>query len=872
MNNFYSLSEKALAYFTRSAPITAVLVRAALVCSLYLCSNGDVAAQPNCTGYNGPMITNFADWDWTIPTNDPNYCATWTVVLTRDATVKLPVGAPWFSFQNGAVDKINVARDYTKAKGWELLRMNMGGRQPVKTAHFILYNKYSGIIRAFFYIHDVAPFTKGMTITMSHTSANGGRNSGILALSQPLTQSQDYYLQNQSLSSEFVSYVPVFSGREGWVYGDFQAGFDSYAGNARYSSTSLQFSVSAVTSSTVRLDGALNFKTAQDVQNGGYGVGGAAASAGTSSGLSNFFADGQKVLTAFNYEDLTKFKSNFTTKADRTAATVPLPVVQTQQADLKTAVASSSSSGGLLKKISGIAGSLGSAFGLISTVIGVLWPDESATPAPAEFIPTVSTGTLSLKGSISTIAPYTSFTMQIPGGQHFYPGSTVQMDGGNQPYYDCPLGIFNLKNTPQLALYRFGVYNGRNPIGTRIDHQMIYTSLIQGFNSFQVTNDLVAVYNDAAGLNIQSVQAAIVAETPTAVFKQSEFNRLNYPTPLPNLTLRQVYSGEIEVIAATDSLVTYATPFVDLGIFKNTALTARNGSKVYIRIKAVLQRKDAAADAPPVFFVQDYAIQSNVTAVASNPRFATFLTPDDRVAVTTGEAPFTNLASALVVPIVNPGTAVPYPDFTSTAPYLIPAGNYSSPLIVSSLTAISAGQTPFNPTSGSVTLNHPNTADRSLFLSTTGVALGPGFSVAPGTNFAAATPLQAWRQGGPALIEPFVGPCSYNSNTSYYNPVAYRGGKPGGTAGTAGPAVMADELALSPNPTDGLVQLSTAVTGEAGAVVVVSDYMGREVQRLEGIPAGRSNQQLNLAGKAGGLYFVRLLANGKTVTQKVMLQ
>lgn len=640
MNNFYATSKKAVACFTRSTPVPAVFLRAALIFSLYLCGNGYVAAQHNCSGFSGTMITNFADWDWTIPTNHPNYCATWATILTSNPGTKFVVGAPCFGFQNGAVDKINLAQDYTKAKGWELLRMNMGGRQPVTTAHFILYNKYSGIIRTFFYIDRVAPFTNGMTITMSHTSSNGNRNSGVLALSQPLVQSQDYYLQNQSLNDEVISYVPVLTAREGWVYADFQTGFDSYTGNARYTSTSLQFAVSATTFSNVLLDGKFNFQTTEDIQGGGYAVGGKATNAGLS-GLNNFLTKGQKVLKSFNYEDLTKFKKSFTDKASKTAAMVPVPIVQTQQGALASAVASSSSSGGLLKKISGIAGSLGSAFGLISTVIGVLWPEESAGTAPATFIPTVSTGTLSLQGTISTAAPYTSITMQIPGGQHFFPGSNGQTDGGNQPYYDCPLGIFNLKNTPQLAKHTY------------------LNSFFTTYDSYEVSNALIAVYNDAAGLKLRSVQAAIVAETPTAVFQRPYYHSPFYSTA--NIQMQQVATGEIEVISANDSLVTYATPFIDLGRFRNIALTAAGGSKVYVRIKAELQRKDVSVDAPPIFYVQDYAIQANVTAMASNPRSSLQQSHIPNVSFSLNdEPPFSNLASALMEPNIFPATSSAY--------------------------------------------------------------------------------------------------------------------------------------------------------------------------------------------------------------------
>ena len=57
-----------------------------------------------------------------------------------------------------------------------------------------------------------------------------------------------------------------------------------------------------------------------------------------------------------------------------------------------------------------------------------------------------------------------------------------------------------------------------------------------------------------------------------------------------------------------------------------------------------------------------------------------------------------------------------------------------------------------------------------------------------------------------------------------------------------------------------------------GAVLVVSDYMGKEVQRREGIPAGASSQQLDLTGQASGLYLIRLITHGKTLTQRLVLQ
>ena len=120
-------------------------------------------------------------------------------------------------------------------------------------------------------------------------------------------------------------------------------------------------------------------------------------------------------------------------------------------------------------------------------------------------------------------------------------------------------------------------------------------------------------------------------------------------------------------------------------------------------------------------------------------------------------------------------------------------------------------------------------------------------------------------------MEAFGGPCNYNANTNY-NPVANRGDRTTDKAGAGNATVLADALTISPNPADGLITIATAVAGETGAVVVVSDYMGKEVERIETIPAGLSTQQINLTGKASGLYLVRLITGKGTVTQKVLLQ
>lgn len=872
MNPYFLLFNRIADFLKQLARRKANLLSILLVCGFFFERVGQVAAQPNCASFTGPSIVNFADWDWTIATNDPNYCATWAI-QTSNSTSKFVVGAPWFSAINGALNRIYLDQDYTKAKGWELLRMNMGGRAPIATPYFILYNKYRGIIRTFFYIDNAGFYPNGLSITMSHTSSNGSYSSGILALSQPLVQSQDYYLQNRNNNHEIISYVPRFTSQRGWVFADFQAGFDSYAGNAQYSSSSLEFNVLAITTSSIHLAGALNFKTEQQVQEGGYGIGGAATSVG-SSGLNNFLANGQKILTAASSDDLSKLGNLFKAKADKTVATVPIPVTQAQHGALSNAVSSSGSSTGVFKTVVGLAGALGPWVGLIGSVVGALWPDDNpAAPAAAPFYPTVSTGTLSLKGSISTTAPKTSFTMQIPGGQHFFPNNSgntgTQTDGGNQPYYDCPLGLFNIKNTPVLAMKNFTVLDDAYSPNT--DGWVAATYSYTAYTSYLVTNDIIPVYNAAAGLKLESVQASIVAEEKTADFKTNKYNS-NLNQYVLNRVQEEVYSGEVEVVAANDSIVTYATPFINIENFKNEAITTGAGDKVYVRVKAVLTRADAPLGTPPIYFVQDYALQTTTTVAATNPLYSLIQNTDDG-SYYSQYPPFTNYISATSFPGASPApSTVAPPTATFPNPSLeITAGRYTTPIILSAGSTISAGNPAHTSFGGNVTLDHPTTSTPSALLSNQSIELGAGFSVVSGTNFIAATPIHAWKQGGQVLTEAFGGPCSYNSNTSH-NPVAYRASHSSAPTGTGSAMTTVDNLTVSPNPTDGMVTITTSIAGQTAATVVVSDYMGQEIERLTSIPAGLSSQRINLAGKTSGMYLIRLITKDKTTTQKVILQ
>ncbi|AMR28325.1 hypothetical protein A0257_15335 [Hymenobacter psoromatis] len=268
-------------------------------------------------------------------------------------------------------------------------------------------------------------------------------------------------------------------------------------------------------------------------------------------------------------------------------------------------------SSGALKGILGVAGSLGGVFGVAGSIAGLLWPsdDKPTTVTPA---PTVSSGSISLKGTIETTTLIGSTSTEEPGTPHNFDGNTNGFRRASQPYYDCPMGLFNLRRTPQLAqrVYprakMYSGYRGQVP-------EELYTS-------YSVTQDLEPVFNQTSGMQVVSVKAAIVQKVGYSSLASIVDNPAS-PTRY-NLLYAQVEAGNLEAVpfdasptsSPNDDTYLVQTPFVDIGCFKDMAFTAPTDSlarsPAFIRIIATLRRTNASVTDAPCFFAQDYAFDA----------------------------------------------------------------------------------------------------------------------------------------------------------------------------------------------------------------------------------------------------------------------
>lgn len=364
------------------------------------------SAQVNCSSGTYSPPTNYQNWNWEVTPFETAYCGTWssyTKVKTSTGANSLVLnlmGAPWNAPTSRPLIKISQSSDFKKSEGWELVRLDFGGNSGTSMPNFILYNKYQAKLRVFAWLNTSQTFSKAI-MTMEHVagSQNGALVSAAAGLSQPLLLGPDKYL-NSYLSDDLTTYICSYSGSSAWVMGEFTMLFDPNSTDGRYYQSSLLFKVYGIVNSTIELGGDFRFTTKVDE---GYGFSGSASKIvdNPAADAKKFLASGAKFLGQF--DKLSDQVSAINKKANETATglakfkTGPLAKVKQASNFIEQNTRGSST----LKGILGVAGSLGSIFGVAGSIAGLLWPsdDKPTTVTPA---PTVSSGSISLKGTIET--------------------------------------------------------------------------------------------------------------------------------------------------------------------------------------------------------------------------------------------------------------------------------------------------------------------------------------------------------------------------------------------------------------------------------------------------------------------------------------
>lgn len=595
---------------------------------------------------------SFKDWNWEETPADPanpsairpEYCSTWTARIgTVGSGVVTPklIYSPWYRPGTPGLQAVNLAKDYQKSNGWELVRFNLGGGDITPIPYFILYHKPSGIVRIFAYIVTSDSFDK-VLFTLNHSPTDAsypGRSPANISTAKPLLQAPNQYFAQVGNDPELLSYVSPYAGTSTWAMGQFTMLLDPNVGrdNDNYNLSSYQFQVYGIKTSNVTLNGALQFQT----QNKEFGFSSFASGVSKdASGALTINTANQKFLgnvTSFQarLNDISKLAKDF-------AGILPVAATGPEKdlADKANAVAKFVDNK-FLSDVSASTAKLAGFFGLAGSFIGLFADDAKSGTA---FVPTYSKGTITLTGTITTTSPLTSFFVLTPGTKHYRANSGNTTTDPSQftqlPFYNCPLGIFNIQNGPILRKIDYKREGGLHYYKGASDDDIIrkrngayLSDALDAVycRSAVLTNELKPIVNAQSGLQIVSVKYAIGQTVPEAVLSKpwfdSQYNVYsNYYSynmiRRYSFTYSQVSSGALEAYpvdpgdatAKTVAMVTIQTPFLEAGcspqegsnsIPFNTSLPT-NDYPIFVRVVAELQQISNPTG-PHTFFSQDYA-------------------------------------------------------------------------------------------------------------------------------------------------------------------------------------------------------------------------------------------------------------------------
>lgn len=801
----------------------------------------DINSNTAICGTYGDANGN-SNWNWEITDKaNPNYCNMWYARTSSVGTKLTAMGSPFVDASTSALDQISQKHDFTKAKGWELLRRDFGCSHVTAYPYFVLYNKYNGLMRVFVYQPETQPQYSGILMQIEPTK-NPWPATTSLGDGSAITPDK-YLTSNQAGNfGKVVVAVSEPSGSSRWSVAEFNPSFDPNIQNVVYSGTGLKFTIFGVI--TFDIKAKIKGRSVSTTDPKAYNFNYVPNTMPTSSDGGQTFS-----FTAFG-EKLTKFgkgiadiRSGINSGATRvydalSSVSVLSPSlpgrIRAIAAFAKLNTQSDEGFGQLLGKASSFATGAGNLIKFINGVVGFITGINPGAEKPAP-MPTYTSYDMELYGTITAKSVQQSFILRVPG--------TVQSNNDNGTYFKCPLGLVNIKNTPEAdtVVYR-RVYD------VRYASQCCLNTLRRDYMSYRMRNNLVVSYNAGAGLELVSVQAAIVGTVLPDNNGNASYDLLAehykenpntwWAHYIYNMMRPDLEAGRLEVTTydTEKGLHVFQTPYVNIECLNGLTFNADVRTKVSLRVKAVLRKKNDPDDAP-ILYIQDYDVEEHQGTVSSSVRSA-----------------HNTIYSIQTLP--------PYCNYTTP-----PIGN--SDREVDNLT--------YNSASAVYADNAIQTRNAVIVLPGADVyyragyeiTLAPGFEARAGSSFNAVGFTSGYNVN---CTTPNVEAFQYTDNCYNTNITALR---VGGIAAPEPPSsnlrleeTEAEKLSLYPVPCNGTVKITGNELSNADISIV--DQSGKIVYQLTNKSAGKQID-LNLAHLPSGIYFVKINSSGKIVTKKLLI-
>jgi hypothetical protein len=383
------------------------------------------------------------EWDWTIAEN-------WQVYfpdnLLPNGTYQGVVNYPFVETEMNRDFRIILDNnDLSPDDGWVLLQKNLGCETYATAKPYVIfYNYHRGLIRIFA-LHTYNESASFGLLTVDWATAN---RSSALTFSNNNSRANDKY---PAYDDDMVMLQIENFAKDQWWVGDFQVAFDhkTVSTQAGYY---LNIRVYNVINSSIEFTSRVNLITKSlEVK------GEKSTKKDTPIGDARTWAvENQKAIQKLNYKEWEEFMKKTTTGI--TDAGIWATNQWVKNDSYKWLVNSSMATleflennklpellKGGAKALKGINSVLGFMVDFINFFSGK--PSASSTPSLVQLAPMQITGTINSSGIIKTTTQQYNYTLPLPG-----------TDATN-PYYKCPLGVMNLKETPKIELRKWDETN-----------------------------------------------------------------------------------------------------------------------------------------------------------------------------------------------------------------------------------------------------------------------------------------------------------------------------------------------------------------------------------------------------------------------------
>jgi hypothetical protein len=315
---------------------------------------------------------------------------------------------------------IDVINDRKSADGWELLYNTFDANaEQLINPYFILYNKYRGLMRVYFYV--TTPFVTYSSYVQDGISIISNQQTSILNfLGQDVVDGSlktNNYMQVQS--TPYDGSYPLASNK--WYMLQYELAYDPNLSSIPYDQIQLNFVLSYCNISSVTIAGTQNGKL--------YGTIGTTGSNNILSELFNLGSGTGKVALASlgkSFLDYNKLDASGTNRLG-----IPKEIFKNISLGISTAISNGASS------LPGLG------ISILSALFG-----GSSTSYPVSLNINMKTD-IKLEGTATDNGSFPSMPIS-----HWIPGTSISSGAvGFIPYYNKILGVFNIDGKPDVNLH-----------------------------------------------------------------------------------------------------------------------------------------------------------------------------------------------------------------------------------------------------------------------------------------------------------------------------------------------------------------------------------------------------------------------------------